>query len=57
MTFQNDNIYAYRNKKRVNYTYYHVAYTFSDGRIRCTEMGREKYAKTELIYKCVHKKC
>ena len=42
--------------KRANFIYYHVAYTFSDGRIRYTEMRREKIYNDKIYLKCVHKK-
>ena len=42
--------------KRVNFIYYHVAYTFSDGRIRYTEMRRENICKDKIYLKCVNKK-
>ena len=41
--------------KRANFIYYHVAYTFSDGRIRYTEMRREKIYKDKIYLKYVHK--
>ena len=42
--------------KRVRYIYYHVAYTFADGRVRYTEMRREKICKDKLYLQCVNKK-
>ena len=42
--------------KRANFIYYHVAYTFSDGRIRYTEMRREKIYNDKIDLKCVHTK-
>ena len=42
--------------KRVNFIYYHVAYTFSDGRIRYTEMRRENICEDKTYLKCVDKK-
>ena len=42
--------------KRVNFIYYHVAYTFSDGRIRYTEMRHENICKDKIYLKCVNKK-
>ena len=45
-----------RMRKSVNFIYFHVAYTFSVGSIRYTEVRRENICKDKIYLNCVDKK-